>query len=116
MGRNVPCRAAVRRDRATVGQQFTGVVEDDHTVAQPAPALLRERGHHVGGVSIDGGGFRACWLMGAEHLGSERVVQCGVSTGGGRGLAPMNSDAHYQPQQRDIAQVTPRSAQNGPFV
>src|SRR5258708_1207895 len=38
------CRATVGRDAAAVGQQFAGVLEQDHSVAEQAPALFREGG------------------------------------------------------------------------
>src|SRR5262249_36752648 len=43
----------VREDRAAAGQELTGVVEEDHAVAEPAPPLL--------GVAGDGAQYsKAC--------------------------------------------------------
>lgn len=42
----------VRGDHPAVGEQLTGVVEDDRTVAEQAPALLGVGGHHVRGGGL----------------------------------------------------------------
>jgi hypothetical protein len=47
---------AARRYELTVRQQRTGVLEDDHAVAQEAPSLLGMRDHGAGGVAV--GAFR----------------------------------------------------------
>src|SRR5689334_19676921 len=46
-------RPAVRGDRTAVGEQFTGVVEGDHTVAEQTPALFGERRDYAGGIPVD---------------------------------------------------------------
>jgi len=42
----------VWRNRATVGQEFARVVEDDDAVAQQAPPLLGAEGDDVGRVTV----------------------------------------------------------------
>src|SRR4051812_45350686 len=58
-----PDASAVGRDAASVGQQLTGVIEDHHTVAKQAPALLRVEGDHARRFSVGGGGGRALRLV-----------------------------------------------------
>jgi hypothetical protein len=48
-----------RRNRATAGQQFSGVVEQHHAITQQAPALFGVNGHGAGGVTVRSGGCRA---------------------------------------------------------
>jgi hypothetical protein len=42
----------VRRNRATIGQEFARVVEDDDAVAQQAPPLLGAEGDDAGRVAV----------------------------------------------------------------
>jgi hypothetical protein len=42
----------VRRNRATVGQEFASVVEEDDAVAQEAPPLLGVEGDGAGRVTV----------------------------------------------------------------
>lgn len=51
-GHHVPGWAALRGDGAAVGQELAGVVEEDHAVAQQAPALLGESGDHFGRFAV----------------------------------------------------------------
>ncbi|GAA3243918.1 hypothetical protein GCM10010532_086480 [Dactylosporangium siamense] len=49
-------RAAVRFDHAAVGEKLSGVLEDDHSVAQEAPPLFGVRGRDPGGFVVGVGG------------------------------------------------------------
>jgi hypothetical protein len=52
-GADVGRRAAVRSDTASVRKDLAGVLEDDHSVAEKAPALLGKRRHNAGCVVIE---------------------------------------------------------------
>jgi hypothetical protein len=74
----------VRTDGAAVGHQLTGVFENDHAVAEKAPALLWERRDGAGGVVVSGVGGRAGRLVLAHRtrhglLGSPGVFLDGYS-------------------------------------
>jgi hypothetical protein len=58
---------AVRLDDAAVGEQLAGVIEDDYTIAEEAPALLRHRDHDAGRVSVGVLGGGAVRLVLAQH-------------------------------------------------
>lgn len=53
----------VRCDDLPVGQEFAGVLEEEDTVAQQAPALFRVVGHHLGGLAVGAAGGRAKQLV-----------------------------------------------------
>jgi hypothetical protein len=60
----------VRCDHASVGKQFAGVLEADDTVAEEAPALLREGGDDAGRVTVHGVGGGAGRLVLAHGVAS----------------------------------------------
>jgi len=66
----------VRRDRAAVGKQLTGVLEQDHSVTEEAPALPRKRRYGVSGVAIRGVGWRTRGLV-QTHCGDLRFLPPG---------------------------------------
>ena len=51
-GRHSVAGRAVRRNYPAVGQDLAGVVEDDHSVTEQAPALLGVAGDGMGGVPV----------------------------------------------------------------
>jgi hypothetical protein len=53
-------------DAATVGQQLSAVVEEDHTVAEPAPPLLGTGHDDVGRGAVVVRGARTRWLSDAH--------------------------------------------------
>lgn len=59
-------RRTVRLDDAPVRQDLAGVLEDDDTVAQQAPALARMRGDHVSCVVVGSARGRAVRLVGTH--------------------------------------------------
>ena len=65
------CRP-VRRDGISVGEQLTGVLENDDAVAEQAPALLRMADDRPGRLTIRAAGVRALYC---------------ASKGTGRGMA-----------------------------
>ena len=67
-----PGGSAVRGDGAAVGEQLTGVLEDDDAVAEQAPALLREAGDDPGGLPVGGFGGGAGRLV-LAHRGLRTV-------------------------------------------
>ena len=75
----------MRGQGAAVGEDLTGVIEEDHSVAQQAPALLGVDGYSVGGVMIDRFGRWALRLVRAHdrHLNSSNSV---VQVSGGSGI------------------------------
>ena len=113
-GRGVWRGAAVRFDQTSVREQLAGVLEDDHAVAEQAPALLRVAGDHSSRIMVDSVGGRALRLVRA-HRNSPAGSCFGGTAPGGRvdpgGLANhsvivhMTSDARYQAQRREIEQV-----------
>ena len=82
---------------AAVGEQLTGVLEDDHAVAQQAPALLGEGGQDAGGFVVGRLGGRAGWLV--LHIGVLRVRLVGWCLW--MWFGHMNSDARYSAGQRN---------------
>src|SRR5450755_3116329 len=60
-------RGPVGCDDPAVRQQLAGVLEHDNAVAQQAPALLRVRGHNVGGLAVRCVRSRAGRLMRTVH-------------------------------------------------
>ena len=91
------------RNRATVGQELAGVVEEDDDIAQQAPPLLGVEGDDAGRITVGavswraGGlvcthclplgiaevfGLRGPWLSGTRVIlatGSTRAVRAGFS-------------------------------------
>jgi hypothetical protein len=43
----------MRSDGTAIRKQLSGVVEENHTIAEQAPALFRMRGHDMGGLMIE---------------------------------------------------------------
>jgi hypothetical protein len=68
-------RTPVRLDRRTVRQEFSGVFEDDDTVAEQAPALFAEGRHGTGGLAVDSVGWRAL-IQVLAHRGFSPVGGC----------------------------------------
>jgi hypothetical protein len=58
----------VRWDDTTIGQEFSGVFEEDDAVAQQAPSLLRVGGNGVRGVPVDSVGRWALRLVAAHGV------------------------------------------------
>jgi hypothetical protein len=52
----------------SVGEKFTGVLEEDDPVAQKAPPLLRVTGHDNRGLAVVRGAFRAPRFVRAHLL------------------------------------------------
>ena len=65
-------RCAVRLDDGAVRQQRTGVVEDDHPVAQQGPPLLVVVDDHAGGVAVHRAGLGAARAVRAHEASSLR--------------------------------------------
>src|SRR5579872_392591 len=57
----------VRWNRAAIRQELAGVLEDDDTVAELAPALFGSEGDRTGRVAVRPVGGRTCGLVGAHR-------------------------------------------------
>jgi len=76
-------------DHRAVGEDLTGVLEDDHAVAEKAPALLGERREDPRGFPVDGFGAGTGGLV-LAHRGSPVGGLCVTihNDGDGRYLNP----------------------------
>jgi hypothetical protein len=83
----------MRTHGAAVWEDLSGVFEDDHPIAEQAPALLRERRHDASSVVIERVRGRTLWLV-LAHRG---ISGLGVVTGiaAACGLAHMTKHARY---------------------
>jgi hypothetical protein len=66
----------MRRNDSTVRQQLAGVLEDNHSVAEQAPALFRVADQYARGLPIDPFGRRASGMV-----GTHKRLLIGTSTG-----------------------------------
>jgi hypothetical protein len=78
----VGAAVALRRDRATVGEQVPRVVEADDAVAQEVPALLGMAGHDAGSVAVGCISGRAARVVMAPGVGGRVVWAVLLSHGG----------------------------------
>jgi hypothetical protein len=85
----VPGGTAVRFEDRAVGQDLAGVLEDDHAVAEQAPALLGEGDEDASRFTIDGVGAGTGLLV-LAHRGSPVGGLCVTihNDGDGRYLNP----------------------------
>jgi hypothetical protein len=95
-----------------VGTQLSVVLEDDHAIAEQAPALLREARDHTSGVVVARVSGRTGRLV-LAHLDSE----LGVFTFHGRpcALTHMTKDARYSVERSSFEHVTLNLIQIRPF-
>jgi hypothetical protein len=68
-GAGVWCGTAVRADGAAVRKDLSGVLEDDHSIAEQTPSLFREGGDDSCGIVVDGVRGWTRWLV-LAHRGS----------------------------------------------
>src|SRR5215467_14615617 len=102
----------MRAHAASIGEDLSGVFEDDHPVAEQAPALLREGCDDAGGVVVARVSGCTLWLV-LAHRG---ISGLGVVTSGARrcvvcGLAHMTKHARYPFERGSFEQVTPNRIQ-----
>jgi hypothetical protein len=67
----------VWRDARAVGEQFAGVLEYDHAVAEETPTLLRVAGDDPGSVVVTGIGGRTRGLVLTQHQVSDGMGVAG---------------------------------------
>lgn len=75
-----PHRATARLDRPARGQDLPGVLEEDHAIAQQAPALAGMSAHHPGRVPVGGISARTDRLVLTTAAGVSQVA-VGASCG-----------------------------------
>jgi hypothetical protein len=69
----------IRGNGAPIGEEFTVVVEEHHSVAQQAPALLRVSGDGPGGIVVRGRRRRATGYVVTYQILRERPDPCFLS-------------------------------------
>jgi DNA-binding CsgD family transcriptional regulator len=85
-GGRQPVGRVVRRNHPAVGQDLAGVVEDDHSVAEQAPALLGVAGDSMGGAAVravSGWAWGPVWAHGAPPGYVAAVIAVLGSSGSG---------------------------------
>lgn len=86
-------RAASRRNDLPVGKELSSVFKHDDAVAQPAPSLLRVRGHDPGSFPVDGVSARA-WGLVFTHCGVLRLEDVWKATRNSDILCQLNDHLH----------------------
>jgi hypothetical protein len=78
-GEYVRSETAVRLHAGAVRQELAGVLEDDHSVAEKTPTLLRVAGDHpsrfvVGGIGVGTGGLVLTHGLGSPVMAVTKVT------------------------------------------
>ena len=102
----------MRAHGASVGEDLSGVFEDDHSVAEQAPALLREGRDDACGIVVARVSGWTLWLV-LAHRG---ISGLGVVTGiaAACGLAHMTKHARYPAELCRFEQITAKNKQFRP--